>query len=98
MRHAEFFVHAGGDGVDGGSTADFVIEFGGEFFTAFDDLLAFFAIWIPGVFSFCAGFLTESGKSDLREAVFNNFVTVLEFAFFPEAEFAGGFFDGLAYL
>ena len=96
MGHAELFVHAGSNGINRGGATDFVIKFGGEFFATLNDLFAFLAIWIPGVFLFGAGFLTKGGDGDLRKAVFNNFITWLELVFFPEAKFAGGFLDGFA--
>ena len=77
VSHAEDFVHARSDGINRGGTADFVFKFRGEFFGAGADLFAFFTIWVPGVFSFGAGFLTESRESDLREAIFDNFVAGL---------------------
>ena len=52
-------------------------------------------VWIPSVFNVGAGFLAESGEGDLREAVFDDFVAVLEFVFFPVTEFACGAFDSL---
>ena len=57
MGHAENFVHTWSDGVNRGSTTDFVVEFGSKFFAAGDDLFTFFAVGIPGVFGFGAGFL-----------------------------------------
>ena len=93
MSHTEDLVHAGGNGVNGGGATDFVVEFWGELFTASDDFLALFTIWIPSVFFLSAGFLTEGGESDLGEAVFDDFVTGLQLIFFPVAEFFGGLFD-----
>ena len=57
MSHAEDFVHARSDSVDRGSAANFVVKFRSEFFTAGDDFFAFFAVGVPGVFLFGAGFL-----------------------------------------
>ena len=85
MSHTEDFVHAGGDSINRGSAADFVVEFRAVFFAKGDDLLTFFVVWVPGVFFFGAGFLTKGGEGNLGEAVFDNFVTRLEFIFFPEA-------------
>ena len=83
VGHAEFFVHAGGGDVDRGCAANFVEEVG-EFFAAFgDDLGALFKVGVPGVFSFGAGGLTEGGKCDLRETVFDDFVAFSEFVGFP---------------
>ena len=96
MGHTEDFVHAWGNGVNRGGAADFVVEFRGEFFAACDDFLAFFAVGIPGVFSFGAGFLAESGESDLGEAILDNLVAFGKFVFFPVAEFFCSGFDGLA--
>ena len=85
MSHTEDFVHTRGDGVDRGGAADFVFKLGGELFTSGYDFFAFFTIWVPGVFFFGAGFLAKCRESNLREAVFDNFVTRLEFIFFPVA-------------
>ena len=90
MGHTEDFVHAWGDGVDRGSASNFVFKFGAELFTTSDNFFTFFTIWVPSVFLFCAGFLAECAKSNLGEAVFNDFVAILEFVFFPIAQFAGG--------
>ena len=94
MSHAKNFVHAWGNGVDRGGTTDFVVKFGGEFFAACDNLFAFFAVWVPCVFGFGAGFLTEGGEGNLGEAVFDDFVAFGKFVLFPVSEFASGFFDG----
>ena len=94
MGHAEDFVHAWSDGINRGGATDFVVEFRGEFFAPFDDLLAFFAVRIPGVFLLSAGFLAESRECDLGETVFDDFVAGLELFLFPESEFFGGFLDG----
>ena len=94
VGHAELFVHAWGNSVDGGGAADFVIEFRGEFLAAGDDLFALLTVGIPGVFGFGAGVLAEGGEGDLAEAVFDDFVTVGKLVGFPVAEFAGGLFDG----
>ena len=96
VSHTENFVHAWGNGVDRGGTANFVVEFRGEFFSSVNDLLAFLAVGVPGVFCFSVGMLAESRESDLGEAVFDDFVAVLELIFLPETEFAGGFFDSFA--
>ena len=77
VGHAEFFVHTRGDGIDRGGAANFVVKFGGVFFAFCHDFFAFFAVWIPGVLFFGAGFLAEGGESDLGEAVFDNFVAGL---------------------
>ena len=95
MSHAKNFVHARGDGVDRSSTADFIFEFRGEFATAGTDSFAFFAVWIPSVFFFGASFLAERRESNLRKAVFDNFIARLEFVFFPVAKFASSGFDSL---
>ncbi len=94
VSHAEDFIHTRSDGIDGSGATNFVIEFGGEFFAAFDDSFAFFAIWIPGIFSLGAGFLAEGREGDLTEAVFDNFVAFLKLVGLPIAEFFGGRFDG----
>ena len=78
MCHTKFFVHAWGNSIDRSGAADFVIEFWGDFFSASNDFLAFFAIWIPSVFFFGAGFLAESREGDLREAVFDDFVAFFD--------------------
>ena len=85
MSHAENFIHARSDGVDRGGAADFVFEFRGELAAAGADFFALFAIWIPGIFGFGAGFLSEGTESDLREAIFDNLVAGLQFIFFPES-------------
>ena len=94
MGHAKDFVHAGGDGVNRSGAADFVVEFGGELFTASDDFFAFFTVGVPGVFLFGAGFLAEGREGDLREAVFDDFVAGFQFILFPEAELFSGGLDG----
>lgn len=94
MGHTEDFIHARGDGVNGGSAADFVVKFGTVFFAEGDDLFAFFAVGIPGVFSFGAGFLAEGGEGDLGEAVFDDFVAFGELIFFPEPKFTSSALDG----
>ena len=85
MGHAEDFVHAWSDGVNRGGAADFVFEFGGELFTAGDNLFALLAVGVPSVLLFGAGFLTESREGDLREAIFDDFVAWLQFIFLPVA-------------
>ena len=95
MCHAEGLVHARSDGIDRGSTADFIVKFGANFFATGNDLFAFFVVWIPGVFSFGASFLAESRKSNLREAIFDDFVARREFVCFPIAEFFGSLLNGL---
>ena len=85
MGHAEDFVHAWSYGVNGSGAADFVIELGSEFFAASDDLFAFLAVGVPGVFLLGAGVLTEGREGDLGEAILDNFVAWLELVFFPEA-------------
>ena len=77
MGHAEDFVHTWSDGIDRGGATDFVVEFGGEFLAAGDDLFAFLAVGVPGIFGFSAGFLAEGGEGNLREAVFDDFITGL---------------------
>lgn len=93
MGHAEDFVHAWGDSINGGSATNLIIELGGEFLAASNDLFAFFAVGIPGVFGFGAGVLAEGGKRDLGEAIFDDFVAWLKLVFFPEAELASGLLD-----
>ena len=95
VSHAESLIHTRGDGVNRGSAADFVIKLGGEFFASCDDLFAFFAIWVPGVFFLGASVLAKGRESDLREAIFDDFIAFGELSFFPEAEFTGGLFDSL---
>lgn len=75
VSHAEDFVHAWSDGVNRSGTTNFIVKFRGELFATSDYLFAFLAVGIPGVLFLGAGFLTESGESDLREAVLDNFVT-----------------------
>ncbi len=94
MGHTEGFIHARSNGVNRGSTTNFIFEFWTKFFASRDDFFTFFAIWIPSIFGFGASFLTEGGKSNLREAVFDDFVTRGEFVFFPVAKFLGGLLDG----
>ena len=94
MGHAEDFVHTWCDGINRGGAADFVIKLGGEFFATSDDSFTFFVVRVPGVFGFGAGFLAEGRESDLREAIFDDFVAFGKFVFFPEAEFFSGSFDG----
>lgn len=94
VGHAENLVHARSDSVNGSGAADFVFEFWRKFFTALNDGFAFFTIWIPGIFSFGAGFLAEGREGNLAEAVFDNLVAIGEFIFFPVAKFFSGFFDG----
>ena len=94
MGHTEGFIHARGDGINGSGATDFIVKFGTEFFATSDDFLALFAIWVPGVFFFGAGFLAEGREGDLREAVFDDFVAFSEFVFFPVAELSSGLFDG----
>ncbi len=94
VGHAEDFVHAWSDGVNRGGAADFVVEFGGEFFATGDDLFTFLAIGIPSILFLGAGFLAEGGEGDLGEAIFDDFVARLELVGFPKTEFAGGLLDG----
>ncbi len=77
MSHAEDFIHTWCNCVDRGSAADFIVEFRGEFFATRDDLLAFFAVGVPGIFGFGAGVLTKGREGDLGEAVFDDFVAGL---------------------
>ncbi len=95
MSHAEDFVHAWSDGINGGSATNFVIVSWGEFFGALDDSGAFFMVRVPSVFSFGAGFLAKSREGNLAEAVFDNFITFGKLVGFPVAKFFGGCFDGL---
>ncbi len=74
VGHTEDFIHAWSDGVNRGGAADFIVKLGGELFAAGDDLFAFLTVGIPGVFGFGAGLLAEGGESDLREAVFDDFI------------------------
>ena len=90
MGHTKFFIHARGNCIDRGGAADFVIKLGGEFFGAFDDFGALFAVGIPGIFFLRAGFLAKGGESDLTQAIFDNFVAFFKLIFFPKAEFFGG--------
>ena len=94
MGHTKDFVHAGGDGVNRGSAADFVIKLRGELFATGDDFFAFLVVGVPGVFGFGAGLLPEGREGDLTEAIFNDFVTLGELSLFPEAELAGGLLYG----
>ena len=50
-------------------------------------------VFIPGVFGLGVSFLAQSGKSDLRETIFDDFVAGLEFSLFPEAELFGGLLE-----
>ena len=93
MSHAKNFVHAWDKGVNRGRAADFILKIGGEFFGFFDDLLAFFVVGIPSILVLGRGLLAEGGKSDLREAVFDNLVACFELRLFPEAERLGGGFE-----
>ena len=95
MGHTKDFVHAWGDGVNRGSAANLVVEFGSEFFAASDDFFAFFAVWVPSVFGFGARFLAEGRESDLAEAIFDDFVAVGELIFLPIAKLLSGGLDGL---
>ena len=96
VSHAEDFIHTWSNSINGGGTANFIVEFWSEFFAAFDNSLAFFAVGIPGVFGFGAGFLAEGRKGNLAEAVFDDFVASLKLVFFPIAELFGGCFDSFA--
>ena len=93
MSHTEDFIHTWSNGINRGGATNFIFEFWTKFFASRDDFFTFFAIWVPGVFGFGASFLTEGRKSDLREAVFDNFVTRGEFVFFPIAKLFGGLLD-----
>ena len=93
VSHTKLFVHARSGNIDRGGTADFVEKIGEFGATFFDDGLAFLGIGIPSIFGFSASFLAEGGKSDLREAIFDDFVAVGELIGFPVAEFAGRFFE-----
>lgn len=92
--HAESFVHAGLEDVDGGGAADFVVKFRGEGFGFFDDGLAFFAVGVPEVFGVGASGLTEGGEGDLGEAIFDDFVASGELVLFPVAGGFGGLLEG----
>ncbi len=94
MSHTEDFIHTRSNGINRGGTTNFIFELRTKFFASRDDFFTFFAIWVPGVFGFGVSFLTEGGKGNLREAVFNNFVTRGEFVFFPIAKLFGGLLDG----
>lgn len=94
MRHAENFVHTGGNCVNGSGAANFIFKFWTEFFAPSDDLLTFFAVGVPGVFCFCAGFLSESGEGNLGKAIFDDFIASDKFVFFPVAKFFSGLLDG----
>ena len=94
MSHTEDFVHTWSNGINRSGAGDFVFELRTKLFAPCGDLIAFFTIWVPGVFGFGASFLTEGRKGDLGEAVFDNFVTRGEFVFFPIAKLFGGLFDG----
>lgn len=96
MGHTEDFVHTGDDSINRGGATDFILKLGGELFSPGDDFFAFFHIWVPSVFCLGAGFLPEGRKSDLREAVFDNFVALEKLVFFPEPELASGLLDRLA--
>ena len=76
MSHAENFVHAGDESIDGSGAANLVVEFGGKFFTAGDDLLTLMMIWVPGVFGFGASVLTEGAESELGETILDDFVAL----------------------
>ncbi len=93
MSHTEDFVHTWSNGINRSGACDFVFELRTKLFAPCGDLIAFFTIWVPGVFGFGASFLTEGRKSDLREAVFDNFVSRGEFVFFPIAKLFGGLLD-----
>ena len=95
MSHTKDFVHTWSDGVNRGGTANFVFEYWSKFFAAGTDGLTFFAIWVPGVFFFGAGFLTEGGEGNLREAILDDFVAFFELVFFPVAELLGGLLNGV---
>lgn len=94
MSHAKDFIHARSDGVDGSGPTDFVFEFWAEFLAPCDDLFAFFAVGIPGIFGFGAGFLAEGRECDLGETILDDFVARSELVFFPITELSGGLFDG----
>ena len=74
MGHAELFVHARGESVDGRGAADFVVELRSLFFGEGDDFLALFAIGVPVVFFGGGGLLPEGRVGDLGEAVFDDLV------------------------
>ena len=90
MVYAKNFIHARSDGVDRSGATDFVVELRRKFFSAGANLFALLVVGIPSVFGFGAGVLAKGGKSNLRKAVFDNFVAFGELVFFPKAEFAGG--------
>ena len=94
MGHAEDLVHARSDSINGSSTGDFIFKLGAEFLASRSNLIALFAIRVPGVFGFGAGFLPEGRKGDLGEAVFDNFIARSEFIFLPIAKLFGGLLDG----
>ena len=93
MSHTEDFIHTWSNGINGSGAGDFVFELRTKLFAPCGDLIAFFAIWVPGIFGFSASFLAEGRKGNLREAVFDNFVTRGEFVFFPIAKLFGGLLD-----
>ena len=93
MGHAEDFIHTWGYGVDRSGAADFILEFWAELFAPCDDLFAFFAVRIPGIFGFGAGFLAEGRECDLGETILDDFVARSELVFFPITEFLSGLFD-----
>lgn len=93
--HAEGFVHTWGNGVDGGGAGDFKLEAWGKFVGTFGDGVAFFVLGVPGVFFFGAGSLAEGREGDLRETIFDNFVTVFQGVGFPVAKFFCGSFEGV---
>lgn len=95
MGHAEDFIHAWGNSVNGGSATNFVIISRREFFGALDDSGAFFVVRVPSVFGFGASFLAKSREGDLAEAVFDNFVAGGKLVGFPITKFFGGSFDGV---
>ena len=95
MSHAKHFVHARNKGVDTSSTADFIFVGWSKFFGASDDSFALLAIWVPSVFNFGAGFLTEGREGDLAEAVFDNLIAFGDLVLLPVAEFFDGLLDGL---
>lgn len=93
LGHAEGFVHARSGDVDRGRATDFEEKIG-QLFVAFgDDGSALFQIRIPSVLFSGAGGLTESRKSDLGKAIFDDFVTRFQLVGFPVAKFPSGGFE-----
>ena len=95
VSHAKDFVHARDESINAGSAADFVFVGWSEGFGAGNDGFALLAVWVPGIFYFGAGFLTEGREGDLAEAVFDNLIAFSDLVLFPVAELFGGLLDGL---